>query len=599
MGYITRPLVSDKFSPHSQVSLSGLSNFLKLDVERSGGEDKGIEIKITVKKSNFTRPTGNGSDEKYLIPQTRFVITEKKDTSQKHTFQGTYDDSRVSDTVFRLVENDKAAVAENIRACLLRNSFFRARFDISIPLQKTEKGLANGETIIIKSLGAGELYEFTFEDEKENPLYDPDFLKIEGDPRHSTNHDPIDAGMGNVDIEAEVYTETGIFLGEDDSPLSRDTLGKHVATMSKAYFGQPIWFDVNALMNVNKTYSDDFLRPSKLPPNAKEEEKEQERIRNIWMNTGTVNDVRLVMKKYNGSSRETFYHSNVLYAVTGYARTLDKIDLDGEYVFEYEAKTKKLIKPLTTQPALPHIKGQVQYFNFLFKDPDHNLKGHENDFRLGIRYDVYTQSGKFMLRVVPEESFVPKGKCFMANNILLDIDKVVVQAEKEYAEKMQIPEEYVKAGIVKVSLCCNNRQSSYPLEFRILPECLYKVNDFAFLNSLGGWSSFSFGGESITDSKASANTIYSNHIPGHTVSSRIESVFDKEIKETYSVKTLPVDASVAEWLREIASSVAVYELSTRRYIIVDDFNIKHNTTDNLFTFEMKYHYSDTYNAVIK
>lgn len=579
MGYITRKIVKEKAPFPTQVSLSGLSNFLILEGLKDKSTANEIETKIKINKTVFQHPDTEAGE--YIVPETQFTIFEKNDKSQKHTFQGTYEADRVNDTTFLLVKNDSATVAENIRSCLLKNTFFRSRFDISIPLdEETPRQFTNGDTIIIRSLGTGDLYEFTFDDEDDtenNPQYNSEFVTIEGNHENSNNDDLIDRGMGNVDIEAEVYTDTGIFLGVDDAPVTTGTLGRHVATMSKAYFGQDIWFDVNALMNVNKTYSDDFLRQG---------EKED----NIWVDAGTINDLRLVMKKHDGASRETFYYSNVQYAVTGYARTLDQVNLDEDYVYSHDSKSKKPIKPLTNQPVLPHIKGQVQYFNFIFKDPDHNDKEPNNDYRLGIRYDLYTQSGKYIESLLPEKMFITKGSCHMVNNILLNIDEVIEEAEAKTGKKV---------GTVKASLCRNNQVVSQPLEFSIMPECLHDVSNFAFLNSLGGWSSFSFGGESATDTKASANTIYSTQLPGYTVSSRIESVFDKEIKETYSVKTLPVNAEVAEWLREIASSVAVYELATKRYIIVDDFNIKHNTTDRLFTLEMKYHYSDTYNAVIK
>lgn len=589
MGYLSKDIADETTAP-AQVSLSGLSNFLVLTGKKSERGNVETKIGLKVMKVRFGDSEGKKEEDKPFVPETQFTVTELNDESRKHTFQGTWQSDRVDDTTFLLCD-DITVVAENIRACLLKNSFFRGRFEITIPFVQGAEGIENGDTIVISSLGAGKLYTFTFEQKEEGSStqvssLNPDFMQIVGDgrPEDGYNSDLIDEGMGNVNIEADIYTGTGIFLGENDMPAQGASFGRYVATMTKAYFGEPIWFDTNALMNVNKTYSDDFLR------NKEGSSTAEGTIGKAWVDAGTINDLRLVVKKNNGISRETFYYSNVLYALTGYARTLDNIDPDNDYVYQYAPKSNKLIRPLSNQPVLPHVKGQTQYFNFIFKDPTHGMADHDNDYRLGIQYDLYTQSGKFIARVSPDKLSVPKGSCYMVNNIRLDIDEVVDRVEAEKG---------LKVGIVEAALCCGRQTVSRPLEYRIMPECLYRVNDFAFLNPLGGWSSFNFGGEGSVDTKSESNTVYSTLTPGYTISSRVESVFDKEIKETYSVKTLPVGAETAEWLREIAASVAVYELSTGRYVVVDDLDVKYNTTDRLFVLEMKYHYSDTYNGVVK
>jgi len=577
-------IVKENIVP-AKVSLSGTSNFLELAASTDGLEGTFQKTAFTLEvKAKFVEkdPTGTNLKLDY-IDDAGFTVKEVAGVGQEYAFRGTYKHEFVDDKTFLLVEDDAASTAENIRACLMRNPFFRAKYEISIPMKITSTGIESGNIIEFTSLGAGDIYKFRFErtveteDEEGNKRkeeeehFNPDFLRREGEPDSGHNYDSIDEGMGDVDIEADVYMGTGVFLGMDENPSSYVSAGRQVATMSKAYFGQPVWFDVNALMNVNKTYSDSFLNSESL-----------------WTDTGTMNDCRLVVRRNDGTARDTIYYSDIFYAVTGYSRTLDFVDMM-QYVYHPGRGKEDLMKPLTNQPVLNHVKGQTQYFNFIFRDPDHEVKG-APDYQLGIRYDLYTQSGKFIQAVVPQSLLQDKDKFHMINNARLNIDEVVAQAEQQTGYTV---------GRVSVALCRGEDTVSTPLEFRILPACLHKVNAFAFLNSLGGWSSFNFGGEKSVTYKSDATTIYRTQTPDYTVSSRIEEVFDKEIKENFTVKTSPVSAEVAEWLKEMSASLAVYELSTKRYVVIDDFDVKHNTTDNLFTLEMKYHYSDTYNAVIK
>ncbi len=403
---------------------------------------------------------------------------------------------------------------------------------------------------------------------------------VNGDPAEGSNSDLIDRGMGGCDIEVDVYTDTNTFLGMPDKPGSSVIPGKLMTTMSKSYFGQSVWFDVNALVGTSKVYSDRFLTSGEVE-NGK---------RITWVNAGTVSDVRLVAKTYDGTKREPFYYSDVLYALTGYARTLDKVDMD-RYVFRRAAQYPDKIKFLTNQPLLPHIKGQNQYLNFIFSDPSHKVEKQSDRYRIGIHYELFTQSGKL---IATERSLMQEKDLFdIVNTVKLDIDEVIEKMETTYAAKV---------GIVKASLCDDRQVASLPVEFRVMPQCLYRINEFAFLNALGGWSSFIFGGEKTVTVKSDPNTIYKTQQPRYTISSQVESVFDKEIKETYTVKTLPLTADVVEWLRELTASIAVYELmpnGAQRYVVIDDFDIKHTTKDSLFVLEMKYHYSDTYNGVIR
>lgn len=567
----------------AEVSLSGLPNFIQFSANKNGkGEDRKTTFSITVNAEELPSYVSPGIMDDYpdTIENTDFTICETYNKGQNHTFIGTIKPAKADDKTY-LLDADAAVTAQNIRACLMKNTFFRNRFAIDIPFRISGNGASNGATIELKSLGTGELYNFTL---GENDLNKPLFI-FEG-PHAGTNNDPIDHGLGNTDIEVDVYSDTGLFLGVKDSPDAEIVPGKHLVTMSKSYFGQPVWFDINALTGTKKTYSDDFLYPPLASAKAGDIAP--------WTNTGTVNDYRLVAGIFNGTKRNVFYYSDPLYTITGYGRTLDKIDMT-PYVYDDDPEAKEdqpsAFRPLTNQPVLPHVKGQAQYFNFILKDRKRGMPRSGRDYKLGIYYHLFTASGKGIARRVEFEKW--RDLFYIVNTIRLDIDRVIEEVEAT---------ENKKVGFVKVYLSRNQYPVGEPLQFRIMPECLHTLKDFAFLNALGGWSSFNFEGERAQTVKSDTATIYKTQLPGYKKSDQIESVFDKEIKESFTVKTAPISAEVANWLKEMTASLAVYELfadGTVRYIVIDEFSIKHSSKDSLFVLEMKYHYSDTYNAVIK
>ncbi len=579
MGHISKKIVTESKKP-AVVSLSGLPNFLELTGIKEGNNSY-TQMTIMVDQSILDTYLKNNKDLKEPDQKpTTFTIKEVYNLGQTHTFRGVIDRNETDDKSY-FIDPDAAVVAQNIRACLLKNSFFRNRFSIDIPFTLTEKtaqGLSaqNGTVIYLQSLGTGQLYNFEVEKPQDS------FLSI-STPNTGYNNDKVDGGLGNVDIEVEVYSYADKKLGIGEATDKDIRPGMPLVTMSKSYFGQPVWFDINALTGTRKSYSEKFLQSGI---------KQADNTTPTWVDAGTVNNYRLIARTFDGSRRETVYYSDILFTLTGYSRTLSHVDME-RYIYDEEPEedsknttTREKFRPLTNQPVLPHVKGQAQYFNFILRDTRQGESLVTKEYNLGIYYEFFSSSGKYIDK---RTDFMRSRKNFSTvNTIRLSLDKKIAEVEKTQ-----------KVGYVKVYLCRNNYPVGEPIEFRIVPECLHKLNDFAFLNALGGWSSFNFEGEKSVTVKPEANTIYKTQLPDYTVSSQIESVFDKEIEETFSVKTASITAEVADWLKELGASIAVYELSTDRYVVIDDFNIKHTTKDSLFVLEMKYHYSDTYNAVIK
>ena len=487
------------------------------------------------------------------IINTRMTL-EKADNTSPLILKGTRSLDEVDSTTFHL-NADKSITAENIKDCMLKNSSIKSYFEISIPFERDNGNVINGTTLEIRPKTATKASQF------KSIEVNPGFIRRKGWIYNDAEKDALLGDNASVEIQLDIYKDVKKPYGTE----LVDNAGTYVTTLSKTYFGKPLWFDMNSLWVNQGRYSDAFLGNEKK-----------------WTSPDTVTDFRFSAKRYDGANTETFYYSDVLYAITGYGRNLDKTDMT-DYTFDAtlpeEGEEKKKIRPLTRQPALTHIKDQTQYFNFILANPQKDEKPDKKD-KLGIIYRFCSQSGIYIGK--KEDHIQDIGLFDTVNTISLDIDSII--------------EEYPRTGIVEVYLSRNGEVKSEPLIFNILPECLYKVNDFAFLNSLGGWSSFNFGGTKQTDFKSDTTSIYRTQTPGFTRSSRIEEVFNKQVTEQFVVQTLPISAEVADWLKEMSASVAVYELSTKRYVIIDELNIKHNTKDDLFTLQMKYHYSDSYNG---
>ena len=559
MGQLINNIAKETVTP-ARFSLSGKPNFIQFDriEQREENEDLEQEIKINVLNCGyiFVRDLGGGKKEYKDV--SKFTI---KENGNQHTFEGTSNYDKQGNSKFYTGpisdigpawENKKENVAENLKECLLKNDYFKKNFEVSIPPEKLPGGDSKkGSVIHFKAKGQGRQYHFKLD--KSDPETANSFIELEYSIGEDYFDDSILGENDSVELQLDIYKDTKVFPGKDNF----SKMGKYTTTLSKTYFGEPVWFNLNSMWGNQDKYAIDFL----------DEEKE-------WSSPGTITDFRFTAKKSDGVNNETFYHSDVLYALTGYGRSLDATDMN-RYV--YDTAADNILSPLTTQPALTYIKGQKQYFNFILSDPFRNIRKGVEDM-IGITYKLRSQSGNLIAKV--EKHQIDIESLCAINTVRLDIDSLI--------------DEYPKTGIVEVQLSRNGVVRSHPLTFHIVPECLYKVNDFAFLNSLGGWSSFSFGGVAQTEFKSQATTIYRTHTPDFNISSRIESVFNKEITEQFTVQTLPIKAEVAEWLKEISGSIAVYDLSTKRYVIIDEMNVKHNTKDELFTLQMKYHYSDGY-----
>lgn len=574
MGYFIDGIdIADETISPAKVSLSGNPNYIQFESKKTT-EGKPVDLQLKVTGSGWVYIGAGGGGIKQYDNISAFSIIEAQ-SGKEHKFRGTSDTEDLDkEGVFYLGEfsqytgsawqyqRDKTTLS--LKECLEKNEFLRG-FTISIS--------AEDNTVIhITSKGYGKNYGFWFVFEKNSEGKDRTFFNVIGDPTNTypPGADSIATEYDNVEVHLDLYKDTGVFLGQDDIP-GDDNMGTHAITLSKSYSYTPIWFNVN------------ILESNHIPTTFLTSDE--------WVETGTIRDFRFTASRViagkNNSGSSLFYYSPVLYSVAGYKRTLEENNLSG-YIFDTKEILKnpderKKMKPLTNQPAFFHIKGQTQFFNFILSDADHS-NNLPQEYQFGICYELLSQSGRTLAKV--NKHLKDRKDFHKVNTIKLDIDSLL--------------DEYPNAGIVNASLIYSYPyeepvQISEELTFNILPDCLHKVKDFAFLNRLGGWSSFNFSGVEQTDFKADANTIFKTQRPGFSISSEIESVYSKNITEKFSVQTMPVTRQICEWLKELAASKAVYELSTLRYVIVDELNIKPNSKDELFRVEMKYRYSDSYN----
>lgn len=506
------------------------------------------------------------------------IVFSEQSSNTKHTFKGTYDIDKINNNTFLIVrkgdfldnkkkvdseEMAKAMTAQNICYCFMQNSYLKSNFEIMAGFETDHNGnVINGNSVSIIAKGIGTKYDFKEE------LSNTFIFKKKSIAGSVSKFDTLDYNTGDYSINLDVYTDTGVFLGEDDS-LNEKNTGKYLTTLSKTYHENNIWFDLGSLFSRRVGYLNNFI-------DAK-----------AWCDAGTMLDYRIIGKRNNGKQSDIFYSSGVFYVVNGYDYTLNENKMDDHIlnVVDYDGRT---VKPLTNSPVLDRVEGQKHYFNFILEDQIHkvSIPGFtlpQSD--IGLLYRFFTQSKDYIGKFIRYEQ---KQKQFhMVNTIELQLDDRIAEIEASTSKKV---------GYVEVFLCKDKAEISEALKYAIMPPKSFPIKDFAFLNRLGGWDSFNFGVNESVEFKTTAETFYKTLLPEYKESDSIETVFRKAVSEQLTVKSRAVRKEVVEWLRELSTSSAVFELSTKRYVIVDDFTLKYNSTDDLFQVEMKYHYSDNFNS---
>lgn len=607
-----------KVTPAKGLTLSGNPNYVIFEslnnTERDPKSYVSFDVNSFIQYLPYDDLVAAGQLETVLQKYTRFSIGIP-DLDINPIFQGTCDKNKVDNRNFLIVKPNEhpymytpqeahEITIQNIKACILENPVFRSNYfveidiygdrDLSIEVRPHLK-------IVAKNSGQQHNLDLSYEKPEELKFTDKESVDhviniSDWEPfisyvytSEGSSSDTIDRGRGDCSILLDVYKCSSTFLGNNFKGFA--TKGNHLVTLSKSYFGQPLWFELNGLFDKSVGYSSEFLDASS------------------WVDTGTAEVFMLEALFFDGTSRRLVYCSDPLYVLKGYDYLLENSDLMAidekntshthDFHQDFYKEGAVLVRPLTNLYERTHIKGQSQYFNFIHKHADHGfeLRPHPGPQPplMGLKYKLYTQSGNYITEYLDHAQ--EEKMLHVVNTVKLSLDKYLPQA-KDAKGRMRTVGRIDVYMVQWVDEGPRNEAEpevivSTPLSYTILPEHLHSVNDFAFLNRLGGWDSFSFGGDVSKEYKTTASTVFNTLLPDAKIHSTIEKVAHKVIDEQITVQTSPVPYSTVEWLRELSASPAVYELKTKKYIVVDTMTLKYSTKEDLFQVEMKYHYSDT------
>jgi len=532
MGYVSRDIAV--ITEPKQLTLASLPNFVQFASKPKVQTFYEFNIQVVAVQ---TTPD--------LVNVTELQITEP--SGVEHVFHGSTNPIEVGGSVF-YVSTDPANTAENLRQSLLANPWISANYDIRIPFTWIGVTPVNGRVLSIKSKGAGSDYNIVIAapNNGANAAYILTPINT-----NSQNGDSISGQATIAEIEIDVYVDPDIFLGQDDRPTTNAQIGTYAISLQKTYAGAPLWFELNSIFQ--------HFAMHNVPPDAPG-----------WFNTGTIRAYRFVAKKMALDSF-AFYQSSALFVLNGYGRASDPINML-DYTYGYGS-----LKLLTNRPRTTYIPGQKEIINFIFSDPERGQPDIPN-FSISVAYNAYS-TGEVYLGTVYGQTRL-RSQLNVVNSCVLDMAPVLAA--------------YPTAGVIRVGLVRDTAVLSNTVEYEVLPECLHKLTQFIFLNRLGGWDVFNFDSLPTEEIKPEVETFNRTLTPAHTKSTGIETVYTANLDENITVDGAPVNADVAEWLKELAASRVVLD-GEGNYVVIDDLKTRENeNADGMYIPQIKYHISETY-----
>lgn len=521
MGYITKD-IADITEP-AEVSLAGRPNFVEF--ASKAATKTYLELDIGIHPNN-------GAE---------LIVTEPSGTI--YTLKGTTDIEQVAAMVF-YISDDNSETAENLRQALLNIDYVGANFDISLPISWANGVAINSNVVHIKSKGAGKDYNMQIAGSG------ADFTLIWIN-EISENNDSISGEDSTVRIDLDVYDNVPVFLGAYDAPNTPERLGTYSVTLSKTYSSGSVWFDLNKLFY------------NYMPYNAPRETAG-------WFDTGTCKVFRFAAR-VTAANSYTFYLSNALFVISGFARLGETIDMR-EYVY-----AKQTFKLLTNKPETVYYRGQREFLNFILSDPARDVDNSEN-YTLSVRYRAFSNSGAYLGAITGQT--IQRTALSIVNTCRLNIDAVL--------------DAYPKAARVLVALQRDGSILSNDLAYEILPECTDKLLYFSFLNRLGGWDTFNFNASRVEEIDPEYETYNRTITPDYDKAKGPESVHRASLAQTWRIDGAPVTDEVANWLKEMAASRIVLD-DQGRAIIIEDFKLPVSDANrNMQVPQIRYRLSETY-----
>lgn len=532
MGYISKDIAI--ITEPDIVTLSALPNFVQF--ASKPGAKTILELNIKVNAVPTTPDLA-----------TRTILNITSANGEVRVFRGTTLAAEVGGNVY-YVSADVSDTAENLRQALIADPWIRANYEVVVPFNWTGSAPTNGSVINIKAKASGTdfLITVTAPNNTGNSAY-----LITWVTSTSNNNDSISGEANTAEIELDIYVDPAVFLGGDDRPTTAAKIGHYLTTLSKTYAGQPLWFELNSLFSQYPGFNIPTLAPG-------------------WFNTGTLSIYRFIAKVKNTNSY-SFYQSNALYVLNGYGRISDDVNL-AEYT--YSGQTIKL---LTNKPKTPYVKGQREYLNFILKD-DQRDAVNPLEFSLKIVYRAYTTAGDFL--GVYYSNPQNRANFNIVNTCVLDIDAVL--------------DIYPNAGEVRVALGRDTSIVSNDLVYEVMPECLHSLQQFTFLNKLGGWDNFNMDAPAIDEIKPEVLTYNKTLTPAFKKGDSLETVYGTSLENPFTVEGAPVYDAQADWLKELAASPVILN-NEGFYIIIEEFELRKDPkTKNMHIPKIKYRLSEKY-----
>jgi len=507
MGYVTKNIAV--ITEPKVFSLSNAPNFVQF--ERKPANKIHSYFTITVK---IHQAMSHVSDMSLL----QFVDS----AGAVHSFRGTTEIEEAGGAVF-YVGQDTTDNALNLCQALLSDKWFSERFSVVIPPIYLEEDPYNGDTLHIRSKGAGE--DYNIELHAPGNAYNLAYI-LSPEGYASYNNDSISGEASTAEIALEIYD--GINVGVEHLPTSYLTMGRRLTTLRKTYAGRPLWFELNSLFSQYGDYN--------IPQNVG------------WSNPGTLRAYRFAAK-IEGANSFYFYFSNALFVLKGQGAVPEPLDLS-PYVYS-SAK----IKLLTNKPRTPYIRGQKEYLNFIYSSAT------PSSWRtLRIAYRAYNSYQALLGTIYAHEQ--NHGRETAVKTCLLNIDSVLDQ--------------FPKTSVVKIALYRGGASRSNDLEYEILPEQLHALRQFSFINKLGGWDAFNFDAPVISEITPKVET-YSKTVTPSTQKAT-ESVYDTKLANSFTIEGAPVTDEVAEWLKELASASVILD-GEGNPVIIEDFKLRTTEAD--------------------
>lgn len=527
MGYITKDIAI--IDEPKIVSLAGAPNFVTFASKPAEQTRIAVAIKV-----NVTPSTPNAVQAS--------ILRLFNSVGTVYEFRGTTNPTAVGGNVF-LIADDPADTAENIREALLAQSWIDANFELRIPAKVMGTTIVNGDTLNIQGKGAGE--DFRLNIVAPNNPASVAYL-ITWASNTSNDSDTIKGNAAAVEVELEIFEDPDTFLGADDRPIGDAQLGRRSILLQKTYTGAPVWFDVNGPFAKYNGYN--------LPPSSG------------WFDTGTAKAFRFTAK-VRAANSYGFYISSTLFAVNGFTRLSEPVDM-GEYVVG-----QNVAKLLSAAPSVPYVRGQKAYINFLFSDPQRGQVLPQYS-EITIAYGVYSRGGNYITTV--QRQGTTGAQLHVVNSAVLEIDTVL--------------QSYPNAGEIRVGLMQADAYITNEITFHILPECLHELRQFVFLNRWGGWEAFNFDAGQRQEVRRTSENYFKTTTPESTGGP--EHTYNVDVDESFTVEGAPVTAEVGEWLKEFAGSPAILD-AQGRFILIEDFTLN-ISDDNMIIPILKYRLNDTY-----